>query len=97
MHEVCADMSELQGRRLPDAVWGEGGWTPTDMEVGDYRLIDMRGRRELYFRDPVGNIGRCVTHTITEEPDGTVTVEPSIADEGVGSWHGWLRKGVWTW
>lgn len=20
-----------------------------------------------------------------------------IGDEGVGSWHGWLRRGVWQW
>lgn len=37
---------------------------------------------------------------IIEEDDDTVTVEPSIEQPemvNVPYWHGWLKKGVWSW
>lgn len=49
---------------------------------------------------PNGHIGslspKC--HTITEHPDGTITVEPSILltrAHGGELYHGFLRAGVW--
>lgn len=56
------------------------------------------GKLVLWIKDPVGHVGRCVTHTITEHEDGTVSVSPSIlatiADHG-HDWHGYLERGVW--
>ena len=86
-------MSELQGRRLPD-----GTELPSDAEPGDYWKPADRPEGEWWFVDPVGNFGRVSKHTVTEHEDGTITVDPSIADEGThGAWHGWLRQGVWSW
>lgn len=31
---------------------------------------------------------------VIEHPDGTISVHPSI--DCIGTWHGWLKKGVWT-
>jgi len=75
-------------------------WPPDirDFEPGDYALFETpQGTKELWFRDPFGAVGRCVTHTITQEDDGSITVDPSIAATGANSFHGWLRQGVWTW
>lgn len=39
-----------------------------------------------------------LTKHVTEHPDGTITVSPSIlVDNGSGgqSWHGYLEHGVW--
>jgi hypothetical protein len=40
-------------------------------------------------------------HTFTEEPDGTLTITPSIGDTAGASsesdgWHGYLTKGEWV-
>lgn len=32
---------------------------------------------------------------ISLEPDGSVTVSPSIDSKGGVDWHGWLERGVW--
>lgn len=94
-------MSEntLAGRRLYATT--NGSDYPPDirgMEPGDYMLVTTpQATRELWFRDPIGMVGRCVTHTITEHEDGSVSVDPSIADEGAGTWHGWLKRGEWSW
>jgi hypothetical protein len=32
-------------------------------------------------------------HTVTEHSDGTISVHPSIVTR---TWHGWLKRGVWT-
>lgn len=93
-------MGELQGRRLPDVRFGEPseGWDQwEDRQAGDYMLVQSDGYRMLYFVDPLGHVGSVRTHTITENDDGTITVEPSIAprpDED--GWHGFLRAGVWS-
>ncbi len=39
-------------------------------------------------------------HTFTEEPDGTLTIQPSLSEFPTGGgdsdgWHGYLEKGVW--
>lgn len=90
----------LQGRRLPDAAV----WPPDtrNMQLGDYMLVPAGEdhSRQLFICDPMGNVGRVTDKwTITENENGTITVEPSIDDQsepGV-SFHGWLRDGVWTW
>jgi hypothetical protein len=91
-------MPELVGRRVQTTPEVEYPPDIRPFEPGDYMFVRTpQGTRELWFRDPVGMVGRCVSHTLTEHDDGTVTVESSIADEGEGSWHGWLRQGVWSW
>ncbi len=35
-------------------------------------------------------------HQITEHPDGTITVSPSIQFMTGNKWHGYLRNGVWS-
>ena len=89
-------MGELRGRRITDS---EYPIDPRDFKAGDYAIVSRAGQRELWFRDPLGAVGRVIHHTITEHDDGTVTVNPSIMVEGnpAGVFHGWLKQGVWTW
>lgn len=91
-------MGEMQGRRVREAE-NDALWPPDvrGFANGDYALV----RGQVWFRDPVGNVGRVGHHTITEHEDGTITVDPSILDTGGEPgdepFHGWLRRGVWTW
>jgi hypothetical protein len=87
-------MSEtLQGRRLPDAVFGEPGegWNyyegrdGFEAHPGDYLKVDYDGRIEWWIRDPWGRVGRLGNHTVVEHEDGTITVTPSIYDKGGGA------------
>ena len=87
-------ISPLEGRRLRDGAEGDGY---ESVQPGDYWKPAGRPEGEWWFRDPVGNIGRVSKHTVAEHEDGTITVTPSIADEGEATFHGWLTKGVWTW
>ena len=93
-------MNELQGRRLPNLVFEEKSYWPKNGTstwlAGDYALVDRGGHRELWFIDPYGHLGRVRAHKITEEDDGTISVDPSIAGEP-GDFHGWLRRGIWNW
>jgi hypothetical protein len=74
-----------------------------EMTPGQYALVLLTTPErhwEVWFRDPAGMAGRVrePIHTITPEPDGTVTVSPSILDsngEGGDRWHGFLEHGVW--
>ena len=89
----------LQGRRLPDSIFGEpgGGWENwKDSQPGDYMIVrrELQGKDALYIRDPAGRVGACRDHAVTEHEDGTITVSPSIFDAPDG-WHGWLERGVW--
>lgn len=34
-------------------------------------------------------------HRVIENPDGTVTVQPSIQFETGARWHGYLENGMW--
>lgn len=63
-------------------------------QPGDYCLMRSGA---LWVILPSGIHGRIDPEewTITEEEDGTITVDPSIHDAPDG-WHGWLRHGVWT-
>jgi hypothetical protein len=102
-------LAELRGRRI--TFYAET-WPPDirGFEPGDYMLVTTpQGTQELWFKDPVGMVGRCVQHTLTEHEDGTITADPSILDVGVvpgastskmiefDRFHGWLRRGIWSW
>jgi hypothetical protein len=102
-------MTELQGKRVDDmdAVW--------DGEPGCYYAIknDEGQITGLWFKLPTGGLGRIASivvgkdpeheWTITENDDGTITVDPSIEQHATpgrtepeyGYWHGHLVNGVW--
>lgn len=46
---------------------------------------------------PNGLHGNLSNHDVVEHEDGTITVSPSILVEqgSVGSWHGYLERGIW--
>lgn len=72
----------MQGRRLPD-----GGHPP--MREGDY-WRDEGGT--WWVRPPRSGAGTIEDHEVIEHTDDTITVSPSI---DAGTWHGYLRRGVW--
>lgn len=99
----------MQGTRLPDAAMGEPGsgweaWTGNEKghgEVvcprGSYMKVSNDGRPwNWYVRDPLGDV--CTirdNHQVTEHPDGTITVSPSIINPN-GTYHGFLQHGEWS-
>lgn len=48
-------------------------------------------------RAPRLSSGDLRNHDVTEHEDGTITVSPSILIEQppIGTWHGYLERGVW--
>ena len=54
-----------------------------------------------YCATPNGHYGNLKAHQVTEHPDGTITVSPSILISGrYGGkdhelYHGWLQAGEW--
>src|SRR2546430_757157 len=44
---------------------------------------------------PRGPVGALDDHQVTEHPDGTISVSPSIEWGTPWNWHGYLRNGVW--
>jgi hypothetical protein len=40
-------------------------------------------------------MGNLSGHSVTEHDDGTITVSPSILDDGRSVWHGYLERGAW--
>jgi hypothetical protein len=81
----------VKGRRLANA---EEFFNST--EPGTYlKATGPDGGVIWWIRDPNGNPGRLEDHTVTEHPDGTITVSPSILDPSPGGWHGFLERGKW--
>jgi hypothetical protein len=86
----------MTGRRLPDGV---------DLfAAGDYGRLEEGAEQKRwvwYARPPKGHLGSLRNHHVTEHPDGTITVSPSIlvkttADDGSPEeWHGFLEAGIW--
>lgn len=79
-----------------------------DLLPGEYGHADLR-RDYIGADSPVNwwlirapNGATCSldpkVHKLTENPDGTLTVEPSILipKEGPMLWHGYLRNGVFS-
>jgi len=60
------------------------------LRPGEYGIDPVDGQWTL--RLPNGQTGMLDGHTVTEHPDGTITVSPSIVGE---NWHGYLVGGVW--
>ncbi len=79
----------MQGTRLPDN-------TPLrEIKSGEYSKNTWTGSISWYIRDPLGGGGCLDNHNVVENEDGTITVSPSILDDGPGGYHGFLEKGVW--
>lgn len=76
-------------RRYPDA---SGNLI---LSEGDYGKKDGT----WHIRPPGSHLGSIPHHKVTEHKDGTITVIPSIAVEGVGDekgWHGYLIRGKFS-
>lgn len=74
--------------------------------LGSYMKVlrkDGNGTWCWYLRSPAGDVctigwdlpGQARVHEITEHPDGTITVSPSIVFPR-GGYHGFLQSGVWS-
>ena len=65
------------------------------LQPGDYGIDPRDGH--WYARAPTGDMGNLSAHEVTEHPDGTITVSPSIAisDDQKELWHGYLERGEW--
>lgn len=86
----------MVGRRIPDGTWHDeshGEW-----EVGDYCLD--ADKRHIWVQLPYKDDGAPVHlplapitggWTLTENEDGTLSLQPSIHAHGV--WHGFLTNG----
>ncbi len=87
-----------QGRRLPDAVFGEpsDGWDEWKRrEPGSYLKATGAGPGiDWHVTLPSGIQFTLGKHTVTEHEDGTITASPSVYDAPDG-WHGYLEHGVW--
>lgn len=80
-------MPELRGRRV--------NVEPHEYEPGDFgRFADG-----WYGMTPNGLVANISGHTVTEHEDRTISAEPSILVNGgqENAWHGYLRRGVWSW
>lgn len=77
------DSTAVIGRRLAD---GE-----TTFAEGDYGRVDG----VWHVRPPGGHLGPLREHQVTEHPDGTITVSPSILQDDDHSQHWYLHQGAW--
>ncbi len=67
------------------------------LSSGDYGKNLVTG--EWLARPPTCHAGGLKNHNVIEHEDGTITVSPSIlitADGMNGSYHGFLKRGVWN-
>ena len=83
----------LQGKKLADDEW--------PVNPGEYSKVN--GKWYAVSPDgsgPIGLTGFRKPWNVTENTDGTITVNPSIRVLGAPGqpdlWHGYLIKGIWT-
>lgn len=72
----------------------DGVRLPLVLEDGEYGK-DIDG---VWYGRPPGilSAGSFAKHDVTEHPDGTITVSPSILImDGRSEWHGYLERGEW--
>jgi hypothetical protein len=94
---VQSGAKRMKGERRPD------GTTIFELKSGEYAKLS---EREWWFKTPNGIHIQIFTddaryHKLAVEPDGTVSLTPSLLCRpgscGIESgWHGYLTKGVWT-
>ncbi len=85
-------MSEpIAGKRIEI----KDGWLPT--VPGQYGKDERTGIWWAKPPKPGFPTGMLSDHDVTEHPDGTITVSPSILVEGDHgkTWHGYLERGIW--
>jgi hypothetical protein len=83
------DATRTPGQRRPD------GTQSHELAPGEYAL-DLSG--QWICRPPWKHAGGSLArHSVVEHEDGTITAAPSIliAIPPIGSWHGYLERGVW--
>lgn len=106
----------MKGRRLPDLAFSE---FPDEFLPGDYwKILNQDGtprksEDELNLNGtcwfviaPIGEgygIGRLERHTVHENEDGTISVQPEGNSSNsirvfsaAGEWHGYIDHGVWN-
>jgi hypothetical protein len=90
----------MHGTRLHDGEFTRrlSGSDPRELSGGEYGRVRRDGGWVWMCNTPNGHHGDLSAHTVTENEDGTITVEPSIlVSVGIEQrWHGYLRAGVWT-
>ncbi len=77
------------GQRLADGT----DWSSSTPDGAYWR--DERGTWTAQC--PNGLLANLAKHGVTEYPDGTITVTPSILvrQPNRGEWHGFLERGIW--
>lgn len=80
------------GRRIPDP--GNEWAADQGPQPGDYwQDADGLWSCRPPWKHAWGNLAK---HHVTEHEDGTITVTPSILiTTQVGTWHGYLERGIW--
>jgi hypothetical protein len=66
-------------------------------EPGDYGLWEGLWFCRPPWKHSHGCLGNGTSHhKVTEHEDGTITASPSILIQtSVGTWHGYLERGIW--
>lgn len=69
-----------------------------DLNTGELCCWKNQGRWMLYI--PSCGAGNLTLHTVVENPDGTITVTPSILNKGHHNGeptevHGYITNGIW--
>lgn len=68
---------------------------PHQLDPGEY--TKWHGAWYAHCPGPLDLVANLSSHQVAENPDGSITVEPSIlCGDGKVSWHGYLRAGVWS-
>lgn len=82
----------MKGRRIYPDESGKLAYSP-----GDYGR-EADGKWMCRPPNPKIHLGSLERHEVIEHEDGTITVSPSILiRQGDGlSWHGFLKKGIWS-
>ena len=88
----------MQGRRVYPDETGQLSFAP-----GDYGFDPKSGHWMAKCPGVNCHLGDLSAHSIVEHEDGTITVSPSILQNGpgpyhvpsFGTWHGYLERGVW--
>ena len=92
-----------QGKRVDATPGGPDDYPFPRLKSGEYGK-DVNGlwycvppgRDPFSFMGTLGDGSGVKCHTVIEHEDGTITVTPSILiSSHEGSWHGYLKRGVW--
>lgn len=68
-----------------------------DSRIPTFGQYGKDARGHWFGCTPDGFMANLSKHDVVEHPDGTITVSPSIlVTAHDGSWHGYLKEGVWN-